>query len=119
MPVTVSVPRHVQSGQYRQRPAPLLPCFVSSIYLTVTERKQKRIVSWSSLVSNQHRADAGIDDDTIESVLTRSGEFWLDVAGKAREKKYSAVEDTDWNTQARFLARRGFPSDLIYRVLGR
>ena len=63
--------------------------------------------------------EAGIDDDVSDDVLSRSAEFWMDVATRVREKKYGDLDAVDWNTQARFLARRGFPADLIYRVLGR
>jgi|TARA_B100000315_G_scaffold224012_1_gene229238 regulatory protein len=63
--------------------------------------------------------ECGIGDDAIDAVLMRSGEFWLEVASSAREKKFGSLEEADWNVQARFLARRGFPADLIYRALGR
>jgi regulatory protein len=63
----------------------------------------------------------GIGDDLLEEVLTRSGEFWIGIAAEAREKRFGDAlpeERGDWNRQARFLAARGFPADLIYRVLG-
>ena len=63
----------------------------------------------------------GIDDDLIDSELTCSTERWLELAQTVREKRFSPTEPGDrnvWNAQARFLARRGFPADLIYRVLG-
>ena len=85
----------------------------------------------------------GIDELLVEETLTRSAEFWIDVAQRARSKKFrseqceelgedqdgacedgnarfarAAAEKALWYKQARFLARRGFPADLIYRVLG-
>lgn len=85
----------------------------------------------------------GVDELLVEEALTQSAEFWIDIAQCARSKKFgsdpceesdedladacenanarfvrAAAEKALWNKQARFLARRGFPSDLIYRVLG-
>ena len=69
----------------------------------------------------QELARRGIGDELLEEVLTRSGEFWVGIAATAREKRFGDArpeERSDWNRQARFLAARGFPADLIYRVLG-
>ncbi len=63
----------------------------------------------------------GIGDELVDEVMTLPGEYWIEIATQAREKRFGASlpEDRgDWSRQARFLARRGFPSDLIYRVLG-
>ena len=63
----------------------------------------------------------GINDATVEDHLTFDAEYWMEIAERARHKRFKgAVPETGngWNTQARFLAQRGFPSDLIYRVLG-
>jgi regulatory protein len=63
----------------------------------------------------------GIGDELLDDAMTHTGAFWEGIAEQARSKRYgSAAPATrdDWNRQARFLARRGFPSDLIYRVLG-
>jgi regulatory protein len=75
----------------------------------------------------------GVEDDLIEAELTCSAERWIDLAHSVLNKRFadtypdarpdarpdSRPKDRDvWNTQARFLARRGFPADLIYRVLG-
>lgn len=63
----------------------------------------------------------GVADELQEEVLTHAGDFWVGVACRARDKRFgsSLPEDrNDWNRQARFLAGRGFPSDIIYRVLG-
>lgn len=69
----------------------------------------------------QELSQRGIDDDVADEVLTQSAEYWLDLAREARVKKFGDDAPDgrdDWNRQARFLARRGFPSDLVYRVLG-
>ena len=63
----------------------------------------------------------GINDATVEDHLTFDAGYWMEIAERARHKRFKgAVPETGngWNTQARFLAQRGFPSDLIYRVLG-
>lgn len=62
----------------------------------------------------------GVAERDLERLLTSSTDYWLEVAGGALERKFGAPpEDREgWNVQARFLARRGFPSDLIFRLLG-
>ena len=63
----------------------------------------------------------GLDDELIDAELTFPADRWVNLARSIRGKRFSdpQPEDRDaWNTQARFLARRGFPADLIYRVLG-
>ncbi len=66
----------------------------------------------------------GISEVLVEQTLTRSAEFWIDIARHALQKRFNRVPKQEaatrdhWNKQARFLARRGFPADLIYRVLG-
>ena len=63
----------------------------------------------------------GIEDGLIEDHLTRDAEYWMKIAEQARHKRFRGVAPDGrdaWNAQARFLAQRGFPSDLIYRVLG-
>jgi regulatory protein len=69
----------------------------------------------------QELGQRGIGDDLADELLTRTGGYWLELAQHTRSRKFgdAAPADRDaWNRQARFLARRGFPSDLIYRVLG-
>ncbi len=60
--------------------------------------------------------DRGVTDVLADEVLTVASEFWLERARKARTKRFGeappATRD-DWNRQARFLAQRGFPGDLI------
>ena len=63
----------------------------------------------------------GLNDELIDAELTCSAERWIGLAISVRSKRFSEAQPADrdaWNTQARFLARRGFPADLIYRVLG-
>jgi regulatory protein len=69
----------------------------------------------------QELSRRGIDEDVADEVLTTSADYWLELAENARRKKFgdAAPSGRDhWNRQARFLAQRGFPSDIIYRVLG-
>ncbi len=70
----------------------------------------------------QDLAQRGVDEILIEEALTQSLEFWLDVAEQSRQKRFGELpgegDPTLWGKQARFLARRGFPSDVIYRLLG-
>jgi len=64
----------------------------------------------------------GIDETVVEETLTQQAEFWIDLAEQARRKRFGEAlpvgDSSAWTSQARFLAQRGFPSDLIYRVLG-
>lgn len=63
----------------------------------------------------------GLDDELIDAELTFPAERWVELARSIRGKRFSDAQPIGrdaWNTQARFLARRGFPADLIYRVLG-
>ncbi len=65
--------------------------------------------------------DRGVTDVLVEEVLTTTSEFWLERANRARTKRFGAAVPATrdaWNRQARFLAQRGFPADLIYRALG-
>lgn len=69
----------------------------------------------------QELGQRGIGDELADELLTRSGDDWLELAEHARGRKFgdaAPADRDDWNRQARYLARRGFPSDLIYRVLG-
>ncbi len=64
----------------------------------------------------------GIAESLVEEVLTQQAEFWMELAEQVRAKRFGEQlpvgDSSAWTAQARFLARRGFPSDLIYRVLG-
>jgi regulatory protein len=65
--------------------------------------------------------ERGVEDAVADELLTETADFWIERARSARCKRFGdappATRD-DWNRQARFLAQRGFPSDLIYRALG-
>jgi regulatory protein len=70
----------------------------------------------------QELSQRGIGDDVADEWLTQPASFWLERATEARVRQCGepAPDDRDaWNRQARFLAQRGFPSDVIYRALGR
>ncbi len=62
----------------------------------------------------------GVAEGVLERQLTEPAEFWESVALESLAKKYGEPPGNrdEWAVQARYLARRGFPSDLIYRVLG-
>ena len=63
----------------------------------------------------------GVTDVMVDEVLTTTSQYWLERAQRARAKRFGDVAPAtrdDWNRQARFLAQRGFPADLIYRALG-
>ena len=65
--------------------------------------------------------ERGVADGIIDEVMMATAEFWLERAQRARVKRFGSVPPTDrdaWNRQARFLAQRGYPADLIYRTLG-
>ncbi len=62
----------------------------------------------------------GIADEVIDAALTHPASFWLERLHVVREKKFGSTvpaDRADWGRQARFLAQRGFPADLIYRSL--
>ena len=88
--------------------------------------------------------ERGIDDAMTDEHLTYDDEFWLDHARTIERKRFGVdevanvgeegepgevdeAESVDrpavqqmksWEQRARFLASRGFPSDIIYRSLG-
>ena len=76
--------------------------------------------------------DRGVADDVIDDALTFSDDFWLDRARSAQAKRFgngsepegesdpdnAPANRSEWSKHARFLARRGFASDIIYRTLG-
>ncbi|TNF90795.1 MAG: regulatory protein RecX [Gammaproteobacteria bacterium] len=68
----------------------------------------------------QELAAKGVSERILEDQLTEPSEFWMSIAVGSLDKKFGYAPDSReaWAVQARFLARRGFPSDLIYRVLG-
>ena len=77
-----------------------------------------------------------VADDIIDDALTFSDDFWLDRAQAAQAKRFGNARDnsggagwsdaddapanrSEWARRARFLAARGFASDIIYRTLTR
>jgi regulatory protein len=65
--------------------------------------------------------ERGVTDGVVDEVMTATADFWLERAQKARLKRFGSAPPSDrdaWNRQARFLAQRGYPADLIYRTLG-
>ncbi len=68
----------------------------------------------------QELATKGVGDQALEGQLTEPSEFWESVAADSLARKFGRPPESrdEWGKQARFLARRGFPSDVIYRVLG-
>lgn len=65
--------------------------------------------------------ERGVTDGVVDEVMTATADFWLELAQKARVKRFGSALPSDrdaWNRQARFLAQRGYPADLIYRTLG-
>ena len=66
--------------------------------------------------------ERGIDDALVDEFLTFDDEFWLEQARAADERRFGKAEDgvvpAEWDKRARFLAGRGFPSDIIYKRLG-
>jgi regulatory protein len=68
----------------------------------------------------QALAQRGVDRATAEALLDRPRAFWLERAAVARERRFGDTLPADrssWEKQARFLAQRGFPTDLVTRVL--
>lgn len=73
-----------------------------------------------------------VAEDLIDGALTFSDDFWLDLARAAQAKRFgnggrsidgddadgAPANRADWAKHARFLAARGFASDVIYRTLG-
>ena len=80
----------------------------------------------------------GVAEDIIDDTLTFPDDFWLDRARTAQAKRFghgntnlsfdadasqnaaiaAPANRAEWAKRARFLAARGFASDIIYRTLG-
>ena len=60
-----------------------------------------------------------VDDDAADAEMNQTDEFWLQHAMDALSRKFPPGKgrDVPYNTRARFLARRGFPADIVYRAL--
>ena len=70
--------------------------------------------------------DRRVDEALAEDALNQPPAYWSEVATRALAKKFPSRDegelgatgkDANYAAQARFLARRGFPSELIYRLL--
>lgn len=70
--------------------------------------------------------DRRVDEALAEDALNQPPAYWTEVATRALAKKFpnrdeggsgSVGKGASYAAQARFLSRRGFPSDLIYRLL--
>ena len=70
--------------------------------------------------------DRQVDEALAEEALNQPPAYWSEVANRALAKKFPNRDDggsgsvgkgASYAAQARFLSRRGFPSDLIYRLL--
>ena len=65
--------------------------------------------------------ECGIDDATASVVLDRDDGDWEGLASTAVNKRFgpaTPVDRGDWAKRARFLASRGFSSDVAARVIG-
>jgi len=65
-------------------------------------------------------SERGIAAHLAERALEEAGQDWLSLARAAHDKRFGdapVVDRRDWSRRARFLAARGFPSDLIARVV--
>jgi regulatory protein len=63
----------------------------------------------------------GVDDALVDEVLRPCKDEWLALARSTRGRKFGddpPGDRNEWARQARFLARRGFPADVVYRALG-
>ncbi len=63
----------------------------------------------------------GVDAAAAEDALAASDIDWLDLARKARARRFGDDAPADYrerSRQARFLHQRGFDSETIHRVLG-
>ena len=63
----------------------------------------------------------GIDSDTASADFDLDAGEWSERAASALRKRFGSVpveNRSDWAKRARFLAGRGFPSDVVAKVLG-
>jgi regulatory protein len=62
----------------------------------------------------------GVDPEIVRAAM--SGFEWREIGNAAKIKRFGEgfpVDGDEFNRQARFLAGRGFPMDVIFSVLGR
>ena len=73
-----------------------------------------------SLLIRAELRERGVDEALVDRFLTFSDAYWEEKARIARDKRFGdarAIDAAERNRQARFLAGRGFTSDLIRRVV--
>ena len=60
-----------------------------------------------------------VDDEVADAETNRTDAFWQQLAAEALAGKFPPGEgrEAPYNTRARFLSRRGFPADIVYRAL--
>ncbi|MBX3706585.1 MAG: regulatory protein RecX [Pseudomonadales bacterium] len=64
----------------------------------------------------------GVADALVAAHLDDPAAVWAERAERARYRRFGETAPllrTEWTRQARFLAQRGFPTDIVVRVLGR
>ena len=70
--------------------------------------------------------DRQVDEGLADDALNQPPAYWSEVAARALAKKFpnrdeggvgTPAKGASYAAQARFLSRRGFPSELIYRLL--
>jgi regulatory protein len=71
--------------------------------------------------------ERGVGDPVIDAVTTHTSEFWIVCARRVLSRRFgrgssaispiSKMTRDEWHRRARFLAQRGFPSDVIARAL--
>lgn len=69
----------------------------------------------------QELARRGVDTGAADEAIAAAAPQWRALAADARRRKFGDAAPEDraaWQRQARFLTQRGFPSDVVYRVLG-
>lgn len=72
------------------------------------------------LLVNAELFRQGVDDEVAREAM-REYE-WLEIGMAAKTKRFGEalpIDGDEFNRQARFLAGRGFPMDVIFSVLGR
>ena len=73
-----------------------------------------------SLLIRAELRERGVDEALVDRFLTFSDAYWEEKASVARNKRFGdarAIDAAERNRQARFLAGRGFTSELIRRVV--
>ncbi len=80
----------------------------------------RRARGYGPLALDAELRERGLAEALIEQALATLDADWRGEAERARRKRFGAALPADrdaWGRQARFLARRGFPSDVIRRLL--